>query len=84
MHKIAFRRYRNEMNRRDKVNMKREKWLTLGLIVALVMSPVTDVYAQESNGTYETVGSGDYEESQVDDNRNKESDAKMGQQKIEI
>ena len=49
--------------------MKREKWLTLGLIVALVMSPVTDVYAQESNGTYETVGSGDYEESQVDDNR---------------
>ena len=66
------------MNRRDKVNMKREKWLTLGLIVALVMSPVTDVYAQESNGTYETVGSGDYEESQVDDNRNKESDAKDG------
>lgn len=58
--------------------MKREKWLTLGLIVALVMSPVTDVYAQESNGTYETVGSGDYEESQVDDNRNKESDAKDG------
>ena len=58
--------------------MKREKWLTLGLIVALVMSPVTDVYAQESNGTYETVGSGDYEESQIDDNRNKESDAKDG------
>ena len=58
--------------------MKREKWLTLGLIVAIVMSPVTDVYAQESNGTYETVGSGDYEESQVDDNSNKESDAKDG------
>lgn len=62
--------------------MKREKWLTLGLIVALVMSPVTDVYAQESNGTYETVGSGDYEESQVDVTVIKKVMQKMGQQKI--
>ncbi len=64
--------------------MKREKWLTLGLIVALVMSPVTDVYAQESNGTYETVGSGDYEESQVMITVIKKVMQKMGQQKIEI
>ena len=64
------------MNRRDKVNMKREKWLTLGLIIALVMSPVTDVYAQESNGTYENP--------RLMITVIKKVMQKMGQQKIEI
>ena len=31
--------------------MKRKKWLALGLTVALVMSPVTGVYAQEENSS---------------------------------
>ena len=56
--------------------MKRKKWLALGLTAALVMSPVTGVYAQESDDAYETIESGDYEESQVDDISNQESDAK--------
>ena len=49
--------------------MKRKKWLALGLTAALVMSPVTGVYAQESDDLYETVESGDYDS-------NKKSDAK--------
>ena len=49
--------------------MKRKKWLALGLTAALVMSPVTGVYAQESDDSYETVESGDYDS-------NKKSDAK--------
>lgn len=49
--------------------MKRKKWLALGLTAALVMSPVTGVYAQESDGAYETVGSEDYDS-------DKESDTK--------
>lgn len=56
--------------------MKRKKWLALGLTAALVMSPVTGVYAQESDDAYEAIESGDYEESQVDNISNQESDAK--------
>ena len=37
--------------------MKRKKWLALGLTAALVMLPVTGVYAQESDDSYETVES---------------------------
>lgn len=49
--------------------MKRKKWLALGLTAALVMLPVTGVYAQESDDSYETVESGDYDS-------NKKNDAK--------